>query len=281
MIAALLLLGSCTKEKLVYGDHDVNVTIEQTKEKREAKVAYLLCDEMERTQDSDARLLAYLNAREADIAIVAQYKAQDPDAPRTQEFRDSYPYHISHMDNGRITSIFAKSDIVRFDIAQGILSESPLCFEYDGTRFVVGALVDKVVPATGENEGPDPIAENHALRKAEAEHLIAQTIDHADNHSHRRWVFLLDMNSASLLDARFGKTIDEQEAAANSALTYHGLVDCVATNFSLYTPSRSDNSRESFVYTTHKVWQNISSLEVDTSVATPFYPILFTLKSKE
>ena len=156
---------------------------------------------------------------------------------------------------------------------------------------------------------PDNLAE----RQAEMEYLINQTLDNAKFSAVKYWMLGVDMNAPSNIDMKYGKefklvdcyddvdeeayikkhhsyfTVSEYLSAndayfkANDMLVYAGMVDCIAVQHSVYTPSSSDGNRHNFLYTSDDVWNMIESIELDKNVEwnAMHYPIVVTLKEEE
>ena len=78
--------------------------------------------------------------------------------------------------------------------------------------------------------------------------------------------------------------------AMNDVMVKNGsLVDCIAVQYSVYTPtSATDNAiteRNNFLYSSDGCWNMFESLTLDTTavgeLGTTHYPIMVTLKSEE
>ena len=156
---------------------------------------------------------------------------------------------------------------------------------------------------------PDQLAE----RQAEMDYLIDQTLDNEKFSSVKYWVWSLDTNAPSNIDMKYGKefklvdcydnvdeeafikkhhsyfavseylSADDAYFKVNDMLVYAGMVDCLAVQHSVYTPSSGDGNRHNFLYTSDDVWNIIQSIELDKSVEwnAMHYPIVVTLKEEE
>lgn len=158
---------------------------------------------------------------------------------------------------------------------------------------------------------PDVLAE----RKAEMTELLNRTLDKEAMQGAKNWMWCVDMNAPSNVDMKYGKefrfadcydmgdvseaeyikthhsyfTVKELLTAsdayfkANDLLVYAGLVDCVAVQHSVYTPTSTDGTRHNFLYSSDGLWNIIETLNVDKSAdwGAYHYPIMVTLKVEE
>ena len=170
--------------------------------------------------------------------------------------------------------------------------------------------------------------DNLANRKVEVEELINRTMQYVNEKGVRpfakdkNWMWCIDMNVASSVDLKYGIKFarkdcydydDETEAfftyetayfsvnellstdpyfALNNVMIKNGgLVDCMAVQYSVYTPSSktvNDNpttARNNFLYSSNGCWNMFETLTLDTAIVeewgTTHYPIMVTLKSEE
>ena len=170
--------------------------------------------------------------------------------------------------------------------------------------------------------------DNLAARKAEVEQLIIRTMEYVNEKGVRpfaadkNWLWCIDMNTPSNVDMKYGKSFARMECydyddmsvdyftyesryfttpseylaatdpffAMNDVMVKNGsLVDCIAVQYSVYTPtSATDNAitgRNNFLYSSDGCWNMFESLTLDTTavgeLGTTHYPIMVTLKSEE
>ena len=171
--------------------------------------------------------------------------------------------------------------------------------------------------------------DNLALRKIEAEELIKRTLEYTDEkgvrpfQKDRNWLFCIDMNVSSSVDMKYGIEFARKECydydewtegffttetkyfsvseilpttdpyfALNDVMVKNGgLVDCMAVNHSVYTPSslsldgNPTKERNNFLYSSNGCWNMFEKLTLDTAavseLGTTHYPIMVTLKSEE
>ncbi len=155
--------------------------------------------------------------------------------------------------------------------------------------------------------------DNLAARKVEMEALIGLTIDKPALKDVNYWMWNVDMNAPSNIDMKYGKvfklvdcydnvdeeayikkhnayfsvaedlTADDAYFQANDMLVYAGMVDCIAVQHSVYTPSSANGTRENFLYSSDGLWNIIESINLDKSVewGANHYPIMVTLKVEE
>ena len=171
--------------------------------------------------------------------------------------------------------------------------------------------------------------DNLANRKVEVEELINRTMQYVNEKGVRpfakdkNWMWCIDMNVASSVDLKYGIEFarkdcydydDETEAFFTTETAYFsvsellstsdpyfalnnvmikngGLVDCMAVQYSVYTPSSktvNDNpttARNNFLYSSNGCWNMFETLTLDTAIVeewgTTHYPIMVTLKSEE
>ena len=171
--------------------------------------------------------------------------------------------------------------------------------------------------------------DNLASRKVEVDELIARTKEYKDANGIRpfandkNWLWCVDMNVASYLDMKYGiefarkdcydydewteaffttvtdyfsvsellPTTDPYFALNESMLKNAGVVDCVAVQYSVYTPSsisldgNPTKERNNFLYSSNGCWNMFEKLTLDTAavseLGTTHYPIMVTLKSEE
>ena len=171
--------------------------------------------------------------------------------------------------------------------------------------------------------------DNLANRKVEAEELIRRTMEYVDAKGvrpfakDRNWLWCIDMNVSSSIDMKYGKEFSRKDCydydefseaffttetkyfsvsefldttdpyfALNEVMVKNGgLVDCVAVQNSIYTPSsisidgNPTKERNNFLYSSDGCWNMFESLTLDTAavaeLGTTHYPIMVTLKSEE
>lgn len=158
---------------------------------------------------------------------------------------------------------------------------------------------------------PDVLAE----RKAEMTELLNRTLDKEALQGVKYWMWSVDMNAPSNIDMKYGKefrfadcydlgdlaedeyvkthneyftvaellTASDAYFKANDMLVYAGLVDCVAVQHSVYTPTSTDGTRHNFLYSSDGLWNITESLNVDKGAdwGAYHYPIMVTLKVEE
>lgn len=170
--------------------------------------------------------------------------------------------------------------------------------------------------------------DNLAARLIEVEALIDRTLEYTDDkgvrpfEKDRNWLWCIDMNTPSNIDMKYGKvfarkdcydyddyteaffttetdyfSVSEELAASDPFFALNdtmvkigGLVDCIAVNHSVYTPSSfaSDYTKErnNFLYASDGCWNMFEQLTLDKNanangLCVSHYPIMVTLKSEE
>jgi hypothetical protein len=156
----------------------------------------------------------------------------------------------------------------------------------------------------------------YAERQAEVEYFVSQTIEHKDYGGVKYWLWCMDTNVMSSLDANFGRElrmadcydnfpwdrydeffkkthknwnvpeyfpVDNLYYSLTNIFVRCGVLDTFVMQHSVYTPSSVDGNRENRIYTSEKLWNLFDKFDVDKSSTwgATHYPIMITLKVEE
>lgn len=169
---------------------------------------------------------------------------------------------------------------------------------------------------TAKKQSPlvyDP--DNLATRAAEVSNIVAQTMDKAEFLGEKNWIWSVDTNAPSCVEVvkyrrEFARvdcydevtdeflgtshayfsvseylTSDDIYFGVNERLTYNGLIDSNAVQYSVFTPTHTDGSRENLLYASNDIWNTFQTLVTDSAAAAELgvahYPIMVTLKREE
>lgn len=117
------------------------------------------------------------------------------------------------------------------------------------------------------------------LREEQVSALLDQTLY---AHEGVSWIIAASMQSPSPLDSKYGLQEDvEGFSGANELMTFGPLVDCVAGQNSIFTPSSSDGTRWDFIYAGIGAWPLMSPVSYVTDLGLAHYPAVFSITAED
>lgn len=232
LFAASLLAVSCTKEKWVSKNHDINAEVSDVATKMEMSVLYCNINDAADASLVDLQKVSdYLSAKGADL--VTMVAPANVNGTKFSTWLNTYAAEneknalfVENIDGRLCMAALLPADLAyeTFDVAQGLtFNNAVLHFKANDIHFVVTELFEarNAIPSnweeqvaamvTAKKESPivyDP--DNLANRKVEVEELIKRTMEYKDNHGVRpfakdkNWMWCIDMNIASNIDMMYG-----------------------------------------------------------------------------
>ena len=233
LMTASLLAVSCTKEKLVSKDHDIDAEVKDLTTKMEMSVLYCNINDVEDVTSLDLQSVGdYLASKEADVVtLVAPASVNGTNfsswlAAYAAE-KNLNALSVVNLDGRLCMAALLPVDMAVEQIAvpQGLtFSNAILHFVANDIHFVVTDLKESrnAIPSDWEeqieamttNKKAAPIVyepDNLAIRKIEAEELVKRTMEYVGENGVRPyeqdkdWLWCIDMNVASSVDLKYGK----------------------------------------------------------------------------
>jgi hypothetical protein len=233
LFVASLLAVSCSKEKLVSKNHDIDAEVSDLKSKMELSVLYCNINDAADASVLDLQLVGeYLTSKGADI--VTMVAPADVNGTKFATWLNAYAVEVGKVAlavenlDGRLCMgaiLPSDLDVEKIDVPQGTtFNNAILHFMANDIHFVVTELLDprNAIPSDWEDQilamdaakketaivyNPD----NLANRKVEVELLINRTLEFVDEKGvrpyakDRNWFWCIDMNVASNIDMKYGK----------------------------------------------------------------------------
>lgn len=233
LCAASLLAVSCSKEKLVSKNYDIDAEVSDLKSKMDMSVLYCNINDAEDVSVLDLQKVGeYLTSKGADV--VTMVAPATINGTQFSAWLTNYSaavgkkaLFVENLDGRLCMGAILPADLAvePIDVPQGnTFNNAILHFKANDIHFVVTEILDprnavpedweEQIQAMTDNKKAAAIVftpDNLANRKAEVEELIRRTIEYKNEagvrpfDNDRNWLWCVDMNIASVIDMKYGK----------------------------------------------------------------------------